>query len=113
MKGDRHNDKQKSIDGSAYQKPVEPSLNPQEATLGKKSLLADGGYLADVLSSIGDGVIATDVEGKVTLINKSAEVLTGWTAESAIGRPLGEVFHVVSKKLWNYDELADTVLKAC
>jgi len=35
--------------------------------------------LAVTLRSIGDGVIATDTGGKILLINKIAEKLTGWT----------------------------------
>ena len=47
------------------------------------------------LRSIGDGVVATDIEGKVTMLNKVASALTGWSSEDAAGKPLSEVFHVV------------------
>jgi PAS domain S-box-containing protein len=40
------------------------------------------------LSSIGDAVIATDLESRVTFINKVAEELTGWSEVEAIGKPL-------------------------
>jgi two-component system, cell cycle sensor histidine kinase and response regulator CckA len=50
-------------------------------------------YVA-TLSSIGDGVIATDVEGHVTFINPVAAGLTGWPAEAALGRSAAEVFAV-------------------
>ncbi|HVU34839.1 MAG TPA: PAS domain S-box protein [Opitutaceae bacterium] len=49
------------------------------------------------LSSIGDGVISTDVEGAVTFINPVAERLTGWPAPQAVGRPLAEVFQIVNE----------------
>jgi PAS domain S-box-containing protein len=49
------------------------------------------------LTSIGDGVIATDVEGLVTFLNPVAERLTGWTTPAARGRPLTEVFHIVNE----------------
>ena len=49
------------------------------------------------LSSIGDGVIATDTEGLVTFINPTAEALTGWTADEAAGRPLIEVFQIFNE----------------
>ena len=46
------------------------------------------------LRSIGDGVITTDTGGRVVMINKVAEGLTGWTQEEAKGRPLAEVFRL-------------------
>ena len=50
--------------------------------------------LAVTLRSIGDGVITTDVQGKIIMINKAAEGLTGWTSAEAIGQPLKSVFSV-------------------
>jgi PAS domain S-box-containing protein len=44
------------------------------------------------LSSIGDGMIATDSYGRVTMMNAVAQTLTGWTDEEAQGRPVEEVF---------------------
>jgi PAS domain S-box-containing protein len=46
------------------------------------------------LSSIGDGVIATDEKGQVTFINPVAEAMTGWTKDAAVGLPLASVYHV-------------------
>ena len=54
--------------------------------------------LAITLSSIGDGVIATDAAACVTLLNPVAEALTGWTHAQALGRPIDEVFHIVNKE---------------
>jgi len=47
------------------------------------------------LLSIGDGVISTDREGRVTLINEAAEAMTGWRHQSAVGKPFHKVFHIV------------------
>jgi diguanylate cyclase (GGDEF)-like protein/PAS domain S-box-containing protein len=47
------------------------------------------------LDSIGDAVISTDVEGRVTYLNFVAERLTGWTAKEAIGRALEDVFQII------------------
>jgi diguanylate cyclase (GGDEF)-like protein/PAS domain S-box-containing protein/putative nucleotidyltransferase with HDIG domain len=44
------------------------------------------------LSSIGDGVIATDENGNITMMNKVASQLTGWDAQDAMNRPFSEVF---------------------
>jgi PAS domain S-box-containing protein len=46
------------------------------------------------LESIGDAVITTDTEKRITRMNTAAAELTGWPAEEAIGRPLYEVLHV-------------------
>ncbi|HAQ61444.1 TPA: hypothetical protein DCR49_05515, partial [Candidatus Delongbacteria bacterium] len=49
------------------------------------------------LISIGDGVIATDVDGNVTILNPCAEELTGWTQAEAAGRPAEEVFRIINE----------------
>lgn len=49
------------------------------------------------LNSIGDAVISTNTEGKVTYLNAVAESLTGWTNEDAVGKPLTQVFVVVNE----------------
>ncbi len=51
-----------------------------------------------VLHSIGDAVIATDAEGRVELLNPVAEALTGWTNETARGKPLPDIFHIVCEE---------------
>ena len=50
------------------------------------------------LASIGDAVISTDVDGRVTQMNAIAENLTGWTQAQASGRPLDEVFVIVNEE---------------
>lgn len=52
--------------------------------------------LSATLKSIGDGVIATDVNGCITLMNKIAEKLTGWKSEDANGKLLKDVFHIIN-----------------
>jgi diguanylate cyclase (GGDEF)-like protein/PAS domain S-box-containing protein len=47
------------------------------------------------LNSIGDAVLSTDVEGRVTYLNLAAEAMTGWSRDAAAGRPLDEVFHII------------------
>jgi PAS domain S-box-containing protein len=50
------------------------------------------------LASIGDAIIATDDDGRVTLMNGVAETLTGWTRVDAIGRPLRDVLVIVNEE---------------
>ncbi len=49
------------------------------------------------LRSMGDGVICTDVRGRVTMMNHVAEVLTGWTEDAAQGQPLTAVFPIINE----------------
>ncbi len=49
------------------------------------------------LASIGDAVICTDPAGKITFVNPVAGQLTGWPAQEALGRPLGDIFRIVSE----------------
>ena len=48
------------------------------------------------LESIGDGVIATDSEERITLLNPIAAQMTGYTLEEARGKKLNEVFNIIS-----------------
>ena len=64
----------------------------------EKKLADEKERLAVTLRSIGDGVITTDISGKVVLLNKISEELTGWSNEEAVGRPLEEVFHIINEK---------------
>ncbi|CAH1084944.1 PAS domain S-box protein [Candidatus Nitrotoga sp. 1052] len=54
--------------------------------------------LAVTLNSIGDAVIATDAEARVTLLNPLAVQLTGWTQAEATGRPVDEIFNIINKE---------------
>ena len=60
----------------------------------EKEIAAEKESLAVTLRSIGDGVITTDVQGKIIILNNEAERLTGWSSREAIGQPLKSVFNV-------------------
>jgi PAS domain S-box-containing protein len=55
-------------------------------------------WLKTVMNSIGDAVITTDLKGRVTSINPVAKHMIGWTEAEAKGRPLMEVFQIVSEQ---------------
>ena len=61
------------------------------------TLFRERELLQVTLSSIGDGVIVTDIHGLVTFLNPVAQELCGWTNESASGQPLGSVFKIVNE----------------
>jgi PAS domain S-box-containing protein len=48
------------------------------------------------LSSIGDAVITTDMQGKISSMNRVAQTLTGYTMDEALSRPLSDVFQIVN-----------------
>lgn len=50
------------------------------------------------LQSIGDGVISTDTNGLIMNMNPIAEKLCGWDLVDAKGKPLTEVFRIISSK---------------
>jgi signal transduction histidine kinase len=56
-------------------------------------LSREKGRATVTLQSIGDGVISTDPEDRVLIVNRMAERITGWTQAEAAGKPIGEVFH--------------------
>ena len=69
-----------------------------EATRRARGQAAERGELLQVtLHSIGDAVITTDIEGRVTSLNPVAETLTGWPKAAAIGKPLETVFRIVDE----------------
>lgn len=61
----------------------------QEIILQEKS-----NWLSNTLSSIGDAVIATDIEERIAYLNPEAQSLTGWSHNDAAGRPVQEVLNI-------------------
>ncbi|NOZ08852.1 MAG: PAS domain S-box protein [FCB group bacterium] len=70
----------------------------QQRKEAEDALAAEKERLAVTLASIGDGVIATDIGGKVVLLNQVAEKLTGWSQREAVGRKLEEIFDIRNEK---------------
>jgi PAS domain S-box-containing protein len=54
-------------------------------------------WFETTLESIGDGVIATDLQGRVVFMNPVAEHLTGWRFDDARGRACSDVFNIVNE----------------
>jgi PAS domain S-box-containing protein len=66
-----------------------------QARQSEQALADENERLGVMLRSIGDGVIATDLDGSVLLINNAAEALTGWRRDEALRQPLASVFQTV------------------
>lgn len=75
------------------------ALTVMSEVLHRKSeqVQQDRERFAVTLASIGDGVIVTDREARVTFMNAVAERLTGWSAAEAMDRPLDTVFRIVNE----------------
>jgi|GEM_PF-2632879 len=64
----------------------------------EKALAIERQQLDVTLHSMGEGVIVTDTDGRITLINSIAESLTGWTERDATGKDIGDVFSLIDRK---------------
>lgn len=77
--------------------------NAQQAQFIHKKIQAEEALLESeerfrtILYSIGDGVITTDTEGRIKILNPVAEKLTGWSQQEACGKPLEEVFNIINE----------------
>jgi len=77
-----------------------------------RALAASEERWATTLESIGDAVIATDNEGRVTFLNPTAAVLTGWQSEEALGQPIQKVFCIIDEQTRGpVEDPIDRVLK--
>lgn len=75
---------------------IKRQFNQIEAS--RKELEESESKLSITLHSIGDGVIATDIHGRISRMNSISEKLTGWELTEAIGKPIEEVFNIINEK---------------
>jgi diguanylate cyclase (GGDEF)-like protein/PAS domain S-box-containing protein len=68
----------------------------QEKLGAQSNLISEKERLRTTLNSIGDAVIVTDIQGKITSMNPVAEQLTDWLIAEAHGQPLEQVFNIVN-----------------
>jgi len=59
------------------------------------ALAAEKERLAVTLRSIGDGVITTDLAGRILMLNPIAENLTGWQEDEALGQSIMSVMNII------------------
>ncbi|NLB18361.1 MAG: PAS domain S-box protein [Syntrophomonadaceae bacterium] len=62
------------------------------------ALASEKEWLAVTLRSIADGVITTDTNCNINLLNDAAEILTGWTQSEVAGKSLDSVFRLLDSK---------------
>lgn len=61
-------------------------------------------WLSAILNTINEAVIATDDNGIVKFMNSTAEELTGWARDDAIGRSMEMIFNIYKKVIDNVKE---------
>src|SRR6267142_4686351 len=69
-----------------------------ERKRAQEALAKSEKWFSTTLASVGDAVIATDMNGSVTFMNSVAESLTGWTRAEAAGKSMDLVFDIVNKE---------------
>lgn len=88
LKPFRQEDLKASIDLALNKHPVESKLRRIE------------GWFTAAIKSIVDAVITTDEQSRVTFLNPTAEMLTGWKMQETAGCALGEVFQINQEGEW-------------
>lgn len=83
----------KWIDGRLVRLEIATDITEKKETDAK--IAEERERLAVTLRSIGDGVITTDTQSRICLMNTVAETLTGWSTTQAAGRSLTEIFNIV------------------
>lgn len=75
-------------------------------------LRANEKWLSTTLESIGEAVITTDEKGYITFMNPTAQKITGWNQEEAIGNPLENIFRIIDERTEEPVDLSiDALLK--
>jgi len=69
-----------------------------ERKKAQEAMVRSEKWFSTTLASIGDAVIATDMNGGVTFMNSVAQSLTGWSQVEASGKPMDLVFDIVNKE---------------
>ena len=85
------------------------AVNIDEMKRAENALRESEQRWATTLSSIGDAVIATDVDGRITFMNGVAEELTGWTLSETLQKPVKKVFNIINEQ--SRKEVEDPVAK--
>lgn len=80
---------------------VEQKNTERHLRATEEALFAEKERAQVTLNSIGDAVLTTDLDGRVTYLNLVAERMTGWTLDEALGKPLTDVFNIIDGKTRN------------
>jgi diguanylate cyclase (GGDEF)-like protein/PAS domain S-box-containing protein len=95
---------EEDLDGYLLPKALRNML---ERASNAEALFSEKERAQVTLNSIGDAVVCTDASGAVTFLNPVAEVMTGWSADEAKGRPFAEIFRIID--VLNHRRSVDTM----
>ncbi|WP_457576261.1 cache domain-containing protein [Desulfomarina sp.] len=84
------------LNGQDYIIAVQRDIDAKKRA--ERKLATEQERIAVTLRSIGEGVIAADTDGKISIINEAAEKITGWPADEAIGKNTSAVFNLVDEQ---------------
>lgn len=84
------------IDGRIVR--LEIAIDITERKEAEQKLEEEREQLAVTLGSIGEGVITTNIDYEIALMNEIAEKHTGWDSDEAIGMSLFDVFKMIDEK---------------
>jgi len=97
------------VDGYRLRRTVR--LMKQRREIEARAL--ENGTASATLNSIGEAILRTDRHGIVTYMNRSAERMTGWPREQAVGLPATEVLKLIDSATGEaVDNGVETVLTA-
>jgi diguanylate cyclase (GGDEF)-like protein/PAS domain S-box-containing protein len=98
-------------DGSGRLMGYEGTLNDiTERKRAEQAVFEEKERAEVTLQSIGDAVISTDAQGSIDYMNPVAESLTGWSADEARGREIGDVLNLVTEL--QHEPLENPLLRA-
>ncbi len=86
--------KSKTLQFQAVNEELNREIEEHKQTT--EALAREKESLGVTLASIADGVITTDIKGRIVLLNRVAEKLTGWAQEDAIGKHMPDLLTVAS-----------------
>ena len=87
-----------AISEALHRNRAKAYLLAEQRAAAMEAATAQRELLHVTLSSIGDAVIATDEQGRISFLNSTAEQLLAWTNKDASTRTLKEVFHIINER---------------
>ncbi len=72
---------------------IDATFDVSDRVAERRKLLGARNYLRAVTDSMGEGLFTLDIDGRLTYMNRAAEVLLGWSRHDLLGRRMHEITH--------------------